>query len=180
VALIARRWGGRRTITIAWVAAGMLALAYNQRPGVMTLVLGPYADARLVAFVFVFLTGTLVAVWADRIRLFGIVPIAALVIGLAAGHQSLFLTEHVAAAALALVLPPIAAMLAPVAVLLRGHDISYGMYLYAWPVQQLIAMYGWAGRPVTFIALTLAITTPLAVASWRFIERPAMRRWRLR
>ena len=36
--------------------------------------------------------------------------------------------------------------------LLRGVDLSYGLYLYAWPMQQLVAMYHWVSRPASFIA----------------------------
>jgi peptidoglycan/LPS O-acetylase OafA/YrhL len=54
-------------------------------------------------------------------------------------------------------------------------DYSYGLYIYAFPVQQaIIAM--WAPlHPVTLFALALPITLILAVASWHLIERPALR-----
>ena len=52
-------------------------------------------------------------------------------------------------------------------------DFSYGTYLYAFPVQQLIAMT-W-GKPLNLILLFLMatpLTLVLAVASWHFVERP--------
>jgi peptidoglycan/LPS O-acetylase OafA/YrhL len=55
------------------------------------------------------------------------------------------------------------------------NDLSYGMYLYAFPVQQtVIAMAAIAGFWGT-MGLALAITAALALLSWRFIERPALR-----
>ena len=57
----------------------------------------------------------------------------------------------------------------------RG-DISYGVYLYAFPVQQLLALRVWnRWGVVVYIALTLVIVVPLAVASWVLVERPALR-----
>ena len=57
----------------------------------------------------------------------------------------------------------------------QRNDISYGVYIYHWPVAQalLVELPG-IGMPL-LLALTLVITAPLAVASWRFIEAPALR-----
>jgi len=58
----------------------------------------------------------------------------------------------------------------------RRHDISYGMYIYAFPVQQLLAMLGSRRLPTPVdIALVLAITSVLAVVSAIAIEQPALR-----
>jgi peptidoglycan/LPS O-acetylase OafA/YrhL len=59
------------------------------------------------------------------------------------------------------------------------NDISYGFYIYAWPVQQLVALAGglrWG--MVVYILLTIVGTAILAAGSWFFIERPSMRRVR--
>jgi peptidoglycan/LPS O-acetylase OafA/YrhL len=55
-------------------------------------------------------------------------------------------------------------------------DLSYGLYIYAFPVQQLLAMLG-SRRLPTFvdIVLVLAITSVLALASAIVIEQPALR-----
>lgn len=53
-------------------------------------------------------------------------------------------------------------------------DLSYGIYLYGWPVQQLVIQ-----RVTTdylqVILWTLVGSTILAAASWHLIERPALR-----
>jgi peptidoglycan/LPS O-acetylase OafA/YrhL len=181
VALIAKRYGSRLTISISWLVAFALAVGYAKRVDFTRFVVGPYADRQLIAFLFVFLTGTLVAVWADRIGLFGWVPAGALLIALIAGRShSMFLAEHLSQAAMALVLPPIAAMLGPVAKLLAGIDISYGLYLYAWPMQQLVAMYHWAARPLTFVMASAVLAAACAAASWFLIEQPVMARLKQR
>ncbi|TQK18998.1 peptidoglycan/LPS O-acetylase OafA/YrhL [Microbacterium sp. SLBN-154] len=61
------------------------------------------------------------------------------------------------------------------------NDVSYGFYIYAWPVQQLTVLVGgatWA-LPV-YIAVTVVVTFSLAWLSWVAIERPAMLRVRNR
>ncbi|GAA2018608.1 hypothetical protein GCM10009740_03120 [Terrabacter terrae] len=62
------------------------------------------------------------------------------------------------------------------------NDISYGMYVYAFPVQQTLVLLGASTlvpAPV-FALLALALAAPLAWASWRFVESPALRLRRLR
>jgi len=54
-------------------------------------------------------------------------------------------------------------------------DISYGIYLYGWPVQKLLAWYFPTLPAVGILLLTLLIAGTLAIASWRFIEAPALR-----
>ena len=57
----------------------------------------------------------------------------------------------------------------------RRHDLSYGVYLYAWPVQQLLVHDGIGrGRPWILTAAAVPVTFLLATASWFLIERPAL------
>lgn len=56
----------------------------------------------------------------------------------------------------------------------RG-DLSYGTYLFAFPVTQLwVAALG-PGKPLVIALLTAAVCLPLAFASWRVVEAPALR-----
>jgi peptidoglycan/LPS O-acetylase OafA/YrhL len=48
-------------------------------------------------------------------------------------------------------------------------DISYGTYIYAFPLQQMLQQAGW----LSFWA-SLAAVLPFALASWFLIERPAL------
>jgi peptidoglycan/LPS O-acetylase OafA/YrhL len=55
-------------------------------------------------------------------------------------------------------------------------DVSYGVYVYAFPVQQsLWALWGSGLRPGVMFAIAAPITYLLALLSWRVIERPALR-----
>lgn len=58
----------------------------------------------------------------------------------------------------------------------RRNDISYGMYIYAFQVQQLLAVLGLATLGYwRYSLLALAATVPLALASWYLLERPVLR-----
>lgn len=56
------------------------------------------------------------------------------------------------------------------------NDISYGIYIYAFPVQQMLILQGTAHYgPLINALLTLLITSGFAYLSWRFVEHPALR-----
>jgi peptidoglycan/LPS O-acetylase OafA/YrhL len=55
-------------------------------------------------------------------------------------------------------------------------DPSYGLYLYAWPVQNLLVARLPGISPWTVAALTLAAALPLGILSWHLIERPLLQR----
>lgn len=55
------------------------------------------------------------------------------------------------------------------------NDYSYGVYIYAYPVSQLLAIWGvqrW-GYPA-YVSLSVVATIPFAVASWWLIEKRAL------
>ena len=57
---------------------------------------------------------------------------------------------------------------------LRGNDISYGVYVYHMVVVNALVQLGLTGSIGWFLA-AVALTVALALASWRWIERPALR-----
>lgn len=57
----------------------------------------------------------------------------------------------------------------------RFGDFSYGLYLYAFPVQQAVLMV-WP-RAEYPVMLCAALTLPLAALSWHLVEKPALA-WR--
>lgn len=58
----------------------------------------------------------------------------------------------------------------------RFGDFSYGLYIYAFPVQQTFFWLGGAGLPFELGSLVVVlITLALAALSWHLIEAPALR-----
>lgn len=56
------------------------------------------------------------------------------------------------------------------------NDISYGVYIYSFPVQQALALFGLITLPpLVFAAITVVPTVLMATASWLLIEKPALR-----
>lgn len=55
------------------------------------------------------------------------------------------------------------------------HDLSYGVYLYAFPVQQAVAMIPELRSPWLALFVSLPVTFLLAVGSWTLVERPFLR-----
>ncbi|TEA00616.1 acyltransferase family protein [Mycobacteroides salmoniphilum] len=55
------------------------------------------------------------------------------------------------------------------------NDLSYGVYIYAFPVQQLLACFGLARlNPFLFFLLAATVTLPLAALSWFVVEKRAV------
>src|SRR5262249_49167541 len=54
-------------------------------------------------------------------------------------------------------------------------DLSYGVYIYAWPMQQLLVIFGLAIlNPWVFVIIATIATLPLAALSWFAVEKPAL------
>lgn len=66
--------------------------------------------------------------------------------------------------------------LPPVGRIMRGNDLSYGVYLYAFPLQQLYMQE--VGKSLGFTAFVVIATGMVlgaAYLSWRFVESPCLR-----
>lgn len=52
-------------------------------------------------------------------------------------------------------------------------DFSYGLYVYAWPIQQLIVLHLEKQLNIGFLfTISVLATLPLAWLSWKYIEKP--------
>lgn len=64
----------------------------------------------------------------------------------------------------------------PVIPAARFGDLSYGLYIYGWPVEQAV-VWLLGGRALWWqvFAIALPVTAAIAFLSWHLIERPALR-----
>jgi peptidoglycan/LPS O-acetylase OafA/YrhL len=60
----------------------------------------------------------------------------------------------------------------------RLPDVSYGTYLYGWPIEKLLQWWG-VTEPLIIFALALPLAFVAGYLSHRYVERPAMT-WRSR
>jgi peptidoglycan/LPS O-acetylase OafA/YrhL len=62
---------------------------------------------------------------------------------------------------------------APYVDLEKLGDLSYGIYIYSWPIQQMVWRQGQSGFVNAALALPIVVLS--AYVSWRFVEAPALR-----
>lgn len=158
----------RPVIVVALLALVTVAQFSADRLGVGSVVIG--AILRLAPF---FIAGTVLRMYRDRVPVSW--PIAA--------GSAVLITASAALGQFWLLGPlPVAYLCLWLGVVLPFHrvgsrnDISYGVYIYGFPVQQALAVFGAQRAGVLFFILAgLLATVPFAAASWFLIEKPAMR-----
>jgi len=168
-----RPW--RRAGFLVLLLAGVLA-GYAVAPYAHGGVLYVVAEGRHVLFSF--LLGVAGHQFAGRIPLHPVVALPGAVLvgaGAALGQSMLMETGVIwltCAATLLLAFPAGPCRKLP-------HDVSYGVYIYSWPLQQLTVFvaatqFGIALSPVALFLICLGPLVLVALASWVWIEKPAL------
>ncbi|MDO5750930.1 MAG: acyltransferase [Rothia sp. (in: high G+C Gram-positive bacteria)] len=124
-----------------------------------------------------FMAGTLLYLFSKKIK--ANLWIALLCVALGLGLQ-LFATTYIFYGAQLLFAYGILALGSTLSVPIgQKNDISYGVYIYGFPVQCILLLLGSAVLgPLVNLALDVVLTFALAWCSWRLIEKPAMTRGR--
>lgn len=161
--LSARRWALPAAIGV------LTALSILQELDVPVLV-----NDRLLRLVLVFLIGAAAYVYADRIPMNGYLALGA--VALFCVSVMLFDDYRVLGAVpLAYAFFWVGTCL-PWRFALRA-DLSYGLYIYHWPVFQILVLTGAAALPTPlFVPVGLAVTMGIAALSWYVVEKPALAR----
>jgi len=157
----------RHRWTVLAVAGVFGALTVLQEAGVETMV-----NDRVLRLGFVFVLGAVAYRFGDRIP----TRVALVLVAVAVFGVSLFLFQDYRVLGAA----PLAYVLFWLGTRRRlswsmRHDVSYGMYIYHWPVQQVLNLTALSVVPTAlFVSAGLLTTLPLAVGSWFLVERRAM------
>jgi peptidoglycan/LPS O-acetylase OafA/YrhL len=129
-------------------------------------------DLRLASF---FLSGGCYYLYRERIRLDGrIAAIAALVaiLGLYSWRAAELVLASVGAYALLYAAGKRSAFLSRFN---RLPDVSYGVYLYGWPIQKLLLWYMPSLTPWALFGIAAPAAILAGAGSWFLIEKPALR-----
>ncbi|AWZ01298.1 acyltransferase family protein [Rhodobiaceae bacterium] len=57
----------------------------------------------------------------------------------------------------------------------KSGDYSYGIYIYAYPIQQTLISLAPDITPIQMFGAAVAASLPLAIASWHLVEHPTLR-----
>ena len=163
---------------IAWVAAVLLVLSVAGSVEGGHLVHEPLLPslAKDTRFFMIFAVGAVYYLFRDRIKFSAMGAVAAALL-LSATMFSWHLSEAGVTVFggylifwFAFAVPPL-----NLGRFTRTDDISYGVYLYGFPVQQLIIWNFRTIDPWLLSLLALSIAGILGYASWMLVEKPALR-----
>ncbi|OBG60232.1 MULTISPECIES: acyltransferase [unclassified Mycobacterium] len=172
VGLASHRWVSPAILVAALIGASLMPplaspeeLAHQQGNALVPLLFLACRTA------IMFSAGALLYQWRDRIPArWSLVGVSLVIVAL-----SSLLPDYrmVAALPLAYAIVVSGALIHNKRLRLRT-DLSYGVYIYAFPIQQLLVIGGlkWL-NPFVFFVVATAATLPLAAASWFFVENPA-------
>lgn len=164
IGLLARRWA----VPVAFVLAVCLAAVVSYPVfGMQTI---PQMIAR---FAVVFLAGMLIHQFRDVLPARWSLVTICMVIAIT---SALLMPNYRVVGAI-----PLAYAVIVSGALIRNPrfrlrtDLSYGVYIYGWPMQQLLVICGLAFlNPFVFAVVAGAATLPLAALSWFVVEKRAM------
>lgn len=144
--------------------------------GLANVVLNPYPDAgRELGLLAMFFAGGALYILRDAVRLhWGIfaASLAAVLVSTLAGARVFNIVYFMLVPYLVLFIALVPA--GAIRQFNRLGDYSYGLYIYAFTVQQLLASR-WIGiTPLQLMATSMAITLVFAVLSWHLIEERAL------
>jgi peptidoglycan/LPS O-acetylase OafA/YrhL len=175
VVVVGRGLGSTRVATAAlgFVAGILFVTHFSATAG--QAITPAFLVPPLPELLFVFLCGAVLGTVATRLHATPLLFAAAVFVFLLASIGGGLYFRTVGLGCLAIILPGIAALLPAKHVGFFRNDLSYGTYVWAFPVQQTLAYAGLATSKIFFILTAGLATLILAALSWFFVEQPALR-----
>ena len=163
----------RAVVVALAVAAFVATVSWQIDPNWGPKLLPVLGDPFVARFLFLFLLGALITLYADRVLIDDRIGLLAVVIAVVSLHSGGWLVLGYPALAYATIW---LAIRLPMAWFDRPGDFSYGTYIWAFPLQMLLAEYGlYRHGAAVFITASLVAATLAAVVSWHLVEKHAMR-----
>lgn len=158
----------RRPLWLVPAVVGVWAIIALQAAGIV-----PVVGRFYVRFFLVFMLGALGYLFADRIvmrRRWLVLAVVVLAVSL------MWLDDYRALGAGAFAYLCLCAVVATPWLRHRPRaDLSYGMYVYHWPIETLLIAAGAVAlTQVGYTVLALALSAIVALVSWHLVERPAL------
>lgn len=162
-----RRWVSPAILALAVLSAALLPPFSTHEPFTVQLA------AATARFAIMFAAGALLYQWRDVIParwwLVGVSVVVVLLGGTLLPHYRMLGGIPLAYAII------VSGALIRNKFLRLRTDLSYGVYIYAFPIQQLLIICGVGVlNPIVYSIVATICTLPLAAASWFLIEKPAM------
>jgi len=130
-----------------------------------------YSTLRLAFFFFM---GSLLYVARDKVPVRGDLALLALAVVVACRHTPA--GETVFFLLLPYLIYYVAFARIPLLGVFSKHgDVSYGIYIFAFPVQQTVMAHAPGLSLPAFMGVSFAATLAMAILSWKLVEQPALR-----
>lgn len=162
----------RRRFAIAF-ALYLVVFAASALPGISDHVPARLEHLRLLSFPFAI--GTAFYVWRSRVVLSWLLAAILAVAATLLRQTALFEPAFILAIAYGTFVLAYRVG-GPIRHFNRVGDYSYGMYVYAFPVQQAAVAIAGPMSPIENMVLAFPVTLLLAIASWYLVEKPALAR----
>ena len=175
VAIAGRRLGAARTAVGALAIVGAFIVSRHLAPNVAASLAPKWLPDYVLELGFVFLCGVVAGSVADRLRMTRTIALGVIVVFLACSAFGGLAFRTVGLGSLALLLPLLAARVPRDRLRWFRNDLSYGTYIWAFPIQQSLSHLGLNAFPGVYFLVAAASTLAMAALSWKLIEQPALR-----
>ena len=156
-----RRWVVLALLAALWALTIAAAAGFN-----------PLGSEIMLRFSFVFLLGAAAHLFAERIPVSGPLALVSVALVVAGLH---LLPDYRALAGPAFAYAFVYAVVRLPVRWRPRWDLSYGVYVWHWPIAQLMVAAGATVlTTVPFVLASVAVAVVVAALSWNLVERPAL------
>ncbi|MEH1805166.1 acyltransferase family protein [Nostoc sp.] len=151
-----------------------LIFAFNIAvPGIASKIIPYFSDIYLLKLLIYFLAGCLYFLYKEKIVFNNMFFLLSIILIVVSFHHNYY--NLVAPFALPYILFWLAFKL-PFISFDKYGDFSYGLYIYAFPVQQMLAFLGLHKRGfIVYFLVCILVAIILSILSYKFIEKPALK-----